>query len=71
MSRIDSWDGDGACDIIYASPEGGAVEVWLNQIKSTGKLEFSYQGNPAPGVSCGQRRGVGQFDIAVRFADLT
>ncbi|KAJ4404934.1 hypothetical protein N0V82_010404 [Gnomoniopsis sp. IMI 355080] len=65
------WDGDGACDIIYASPDGGAVEVWRNQIKSTGKLEFEYMSNPAPGVSCDQPRGYGQFDISVRFADLT
>lgn len=67
-----SWDGDGACDIIYADPVQGHVEVWLNQIKNTGKLEFSQvSGEAAPGVSCDQPRGRGQFDVAVRFADVT
>lgn len=69
--HLADWDGDGACDIIYTNPDGGALEVWINQVKTTGNLEFDYIGNPAPEVGCDQTRGIGQFDLAVRLADVT
>ncbi|KAJ4413888.1 hypothetical protein N0V82_008243 [Gnomoniopsis sp. IMI 355080] len=72
--HLSDWDGDGACDIIYADPNNGNVEVWINQIRKGGgggKPTFIQQSNPAPGVSCDQPRGYGQFDVAVRFADVT
>lgn len=69
--HLADWDGDGACDIIYTNPDGGALEVWINQIKATGNLEFNYIGNPAPEVGCDQTRGLSPFDLAVRLADVT
>ncbi|KAH8785916.1 hypothetical protein F5883DRAFT_708664 [Diaporthe sp. PMI_573] len=69
--HLADWDGDGACDIIYTNPDGGAVEVWLNRIKTTGDFNWEYIGNPAPMLSCDQRRGLGINDLAVRFADLS
>ncbi|KAH8664571.1 hypothetical protein BX600DRAFT_550581 [Xylariales sp. PMI_506] len=65
------WDGDGACDIVYVEPTAGTVEVWLNQILATGDFNWNHISNPAPALTCNQTRGVGIFDIAVRFADLT
>ncbi|KAJ0109024.1 hypothetical protein J7T55_002216 [Diaporthe amygdali] len=69
--HLADWNGDGACDIIYTNPDGGAVEVWLNRIKTTGNFNWEYVGNPAPKLSCDQTRGVGINDLAVRFADLS
>ncbi|KAI3398912.1 hypothetical protein diail_8235 [Diaporthe ilicicola] len=69
--HLADWDGDGACDIIYTNPEEGAVEVWMNRIKTTGSFNWEYVGNPAPQLSCDQKRGVGINDLAVRFADLS
>lgn len=68
--HLADWDGDGACDIMYTNPDGGAVEVWMNRIKTTGNFNWEYIGNPAPKLSCDQKRGVGINDLAVRFADL-
>ncbi|KKY36967.1 hypothetical protein UCDDA912_g03061 [Diaporthe ampelina] len=69
--HLADWDGDGACDIIYTNPDGGAVEVWMNRIKTTGDFNWEYIGNPSPELSCDQKRGVGINDLAVRFADLS
>ncbi|KAF4470857.1 fg-gap repeat domain-containing [Fusarium albosuccineum] len=69
--HLADWDGDGACDIIYANPKGGAVQVWINNYPKTGKWDWTHQGNPAPALSCSQTRGLGLYDLAVRFADIT
>ncbi|KAI7785936.1 hypothetical protein LA080_005597 [Diaporthe eres] len=69
--HLADWDDDGACDIIYTNPDGGAIEVWMNRIKTTGNFNWEYIGNPAPQLSCDQKRGVGINDLAVRLADLS
>ncbi|KAJ3542506.1 hypothetical protein NM208_g4051 [Fusarium decemcellulare] len=69
--HLQDWDGDGDCDIIYVNPDTNAVEVFLNQYPQTGKWEWTHLTNPAPGLNCGYKRGLGIFDLAVRFADLT
>lgn len=56
--------------VIYTNPDGGAVEVWMNRIKTTGNFNWEYIGNPAPQLSCDQKRSVGINDLAVRLADL-
>jgi hypothetical protein len=65
------WDGDGACDIVYVEPSGGTVSVWINNIITTGDFNWEYNSNPASALSCAETRGVGLFDLAVTFADLT
>lgn len=60
--HLADWDGDGDCDIIYTNPNGGAVQVWLNNYPSTGTWGWSYLPNPAPGVTCAQKRGLGITD---------
>ncbi|KAK2728197.1 killer toxin subunits alpha beta [Colletotrichum kahawae] len=69
--HLQDWDGDGDCDIIYVNPETDAVEVFLNQYPQTGSWGWTHLTNPAPGLTCGYKRGLGVFDLAVRFADLT
>ncbi|PKS10949.1 hypothetical protein jhhlp_002708 [Lomentospora prolificans] len=71
--HLADWNGDGACDIIYVNPKDGGVEVWLNQIKTTGDFNWAKMGDPAPGaeLKCKEKRGIGLYDLAVRFADLT
>ncbi|CAI0652257.1 unnamed protein product [Colletotrichum noveboracense] len=59
------------CDIIYVNPETNAVEVFLNQYPQTGSWGWAHLTNPAPGLICGYNRGLGDFDLAVCFADLT
>ncbi|KAF7556324.1 hypothetical protein G7Z17_g1541 [Cylindrodendrum hubeiense] len=69
--HLQDWDGDGACDIIYANPDGGAVQVWINNYPSTGTWDWTHKTDPAPSLSCSEKSGLGIFDHAVRFADLT
>ncbi|KAK0099309.1 hypothetical protein ONS96_008539 [Cadophora gregata f. sp. sojae] len=70
--HLADWDGDGDCDIIYTNPNGGAVQVWLNNYPTTKNWNsWTYLANPAPGVGCAEKRGVGIEDLAVRIADLT
>ncbi|KAF4975545.1 hypothetical protein FZEAL_7691 [Fusarium zealandicum] len=69
--HLADWDGDGACDIIHVNPKGGSVQVWINNYPKTGKWAWTHQGNPAPALSCSQSRGLGLYDLAVRFADIT
>ncbi|RYP93433.1 hypothetical protein DL770_000476 [Monosporascus sp. CRB-9-2] len=69
--HLADWDGDGACDIIYTDPDTGHVELWLNQILTTGDFNWKYNSNPAPGVTCDQKRGIGIFDIPIHFADVS
>lgn len=68
--HLADWDGDGDCDIIHVDPDrDNAIEVWLN--KDPGSWEWEYLANPAPGVTCSEKRGIGLHDLAVQFADLT
>ncbi|KAH8895341.1 hypothetical protein GQ53DRAFT_855657 [Thozetella sp. PMI_491] len=69
--HLADWDGDGDCDIIYVNPDTNAIEVYLNEYPQRGRWEWTYIGNPAPGLSCPYKKGLGIDDLAVRFADLT
>ncbi|KAF7550314.1 hypothetical protein G7Z17_g5812 [Cylindrodendrum hubeiense] len=69
--HLQDWDGDGSCDIIYVNPDTNAVEVFINKYPETGKWEWTHISNPAPGLTCKYKRGLGIFDLSVRFADIT
>ncbi|KAK8108347.1 uncharacterized protein PG998_010360 [Apiospora kogelbergensis] len=70
--HLTDWDGDGACDIVWADPDDNhRVQVWLNRYPATGSWDWIYDSNPAPPLSCSQRRGLGIHDLAVRFADIS
>ncbi|KAH7320726.1 hypothetical protein B0I35DRAFT_500940 [Stachybotrys elegans] len=69
--HLADWDGDGDCDIIHVNPNGGGVEVFLNEYPQKGSWQWTHLTDPAPGLSCSQKRGLGIYDLAVRFADLT
>ncbi|KAK6065946.1 esterase family protein [Seiridium cupressi] len=64
------WDGDGACDIVY-TPDIGAVEVWINKIKTTGDFNWVHDSNPAPDLDCSETKGIGIFDNPVHLADVS
>lgn len=65
--HLEDWDGDGDCDIIYSDPNTGAVQVWINNYSSNGgKWDWTYLANPAPGVTCSQKQGLGIFDCEFR-----
>ncbi|KAM7211830.1 hypothetical protein V8F06_012803 [Rhypophila decipiens] len=66
------FDGDGVCDIVWTDPESNyKMSVWRNRYKETGQWLWDYLPNPAPGVTCDQKSGLGFHDLAVRFADIT
>ncbi|KAK6846292.1 hypothetical protein PG987_001480 [Apiospora arundinis] len=70
--HLTDWDGDGACDIVWTDPDNNnRVQVWLNRYPTTGGWNWQHDANPASGLQCSQRRGLGIHDLAVRFADLT
>ncbi|KAM0342058.1 hypothetical protein ACHAPU_009786 [Fusarium lateritium] len=69
--HLADWDGDGACDIIHVNPKGGSVQVWINNYPKTKKWQWTHNANPAPALSCSQTRGLGLYDMAVQFADIT
>ncbi|CAH0054256.1 unnamed protein product [Clonostachys solani] len=69
--HLQDWDGDGDCDIIYVNPDGGSVQVWINNYPATGKWDWTHLENPAPKLKCSQKKGLGIDDLAVRFADIT
>jgi len=61
--HLADWDGDGACDIIWTDPDNNNhVSVWLNGYKSSGSWNWVYLANPAPELSCNQKRGLGIYD---------
>jgi hypothetical protein len=76
--HLADWDGDGLCDIIYVNPDTGYMGgLWLNKFKTTGDLRSSSNwvraSNPGPrgnDAPCREHRGVGIYDLAVRFADI-
>ncbi|KAJ5214936.1 hypothetical protein N7468_010615 [Penicillium chermesinum] len=66
------WDGDGACDIVWVDPNNqNKPQLWKNQYKATGKWTWEYDSNPAPDLYCPEKRGVGIFDLPVKFADIS
>ncbi|ETS79802.1 hypothetical protein PFICI_07331 [Pestalotiopsis fici W106-1] len=70
--HLTDWDGDGACDIVWAdSNNGNRVQVWRNKYPDTGRWEWDHYANPAPELTCGQKRGLGIHDVPIRFADVT
>lgn len=72
--HLADWNGDGLCDIIYVYPDTGEMDVWLNQYKNGGDItKWTLQANAGPSGDtkpCPEKRGVGYFDLAVRFADI-
>ncbi|KAL1864953.1 hypothetical protein VTK73DRAFT_5582 [Phialemonium thermophilum] len=73
--HLADWDGDGLCDVIYVDPDSGQMNVWLNQYKKTGSFAswgpLIHVGPRGDQKACTEKRGVGIFDLAVRFADIT
>lgn len=66
------WDGDGACDIVWVDPDNqNKPQLWRNLYKSTGKWDWEHIANPAPDLYCSETRGVGIFDLPVKFADIS
>ncbi|KAJ5496833.1 hypothetical protein N7463_008820 [Penicillium fimorum] len=66
------WDGDGACDIVWTDPTNdNQPHLWRNRIKDTGDFNWAYTANPAPGVHCSEKRGLGFFDRPVHLADIS
>jgi hypothetical protein len=72
--HLADWNGDGLCDIIYVYPDTGEMDVWLNQYNNGGDItQWTLQSNAGPSgdtTPCPEKRGVGIFDLAVRFADI-
>ncbi len=76
--HLADWDGDGLCDIIYVNPDTGYMDgLWLNKYRTTRDLTTSANwvrvNNAGPrggNAPCPERRGVGIYDLAVRFADI-
>lgn len=70
--HLDDQDVDGVCDIIYVKPDTGGRDVWLNQYKMDGYIKkWVRKGNAGPPGSltpCPEERGVGIYDVAVRFS---
>lgn len=60
--HLQDCDGDGDCDIIYVNSETNAVEDFLNQYPQTGSWGWTHLTNPAPGLTCGYKKGLGVFD---------
>lgn len=72
--HLADWDGDGLCDIIYVDPDNGEMDVWLNQYKKRGDItKWAHVTDAGPRGTvkpCPEKRGVGIYDLAVRFADI-
>ncbi|KAF9873870.1 hypothetical protein CkaCkLH20_08604 [Colletotrichum karsti] len=66
------WDGDGTCDVVWVNPDAqNRVEVWINNYPKTKTWSWTHLADPAPQLSCPERRGLGLFDLPVAFADMT
>ncbi|KAK8062432.1 carbohydrate esterase family 3 protein [Apiospora hydei] len=66
------YDGDGTCDIVWVNPDNdNRMSVWINKYPSTGAWNWDYQANPSHQVTCTEHRGLGIYDLAVRFGDLS
>jgi hypothetical protein len=60
--HLQDWNGDGYCDIIHVNPDGGAVQVWINNYGTSGTWSWTYQSSPASVLGCAETRGLGIFD---------
>ncbi|KAG9255973.1 uncharacterized protein F5Z01DRAFT_531189 [Emericellopsis atlantica] len=70
--HLADWNGDGACDIIWADPKRNhRVTVWINNYPKTKSWNnaFTQLQNP-PDLQCNDRNGIGIHDNAVQFAYL-
>lgn len=69
--HLQDWDGDGDCDIIWNDPDNNnAVQVWLNNRPETGDWDWTHLSNPAPGIGCAEKRGIGVNDCESREQEL-
>ena len=68
--HLADYDGDGTCDIIYADPASGKIEVWINQFAKLKRWEWNYLANPASSVRCSEKRGLGIHDCTSGFSLL-
>ena len=71
--RIADIDGDGKCDVILLSPNkelGTATWYKNNYNERTGNFGWAIQSTFGLGIKCQFDNGVGQYDIAVTFADI-
>lgn len=68
---LTDFDGDGKADIVWVDPDNNnRVSVFIN--KYDGKTwSWEYQSNPAPVLSCTQKRGLGIHDLPVRWGDIS
>ncbi|RYP74172.1 hypothetical protein DL769_004087 [Monosporascus sp. CRB-8-3] len=70
--HLADWDGDRYCDIMWVDPDNeNRVHLWRNRRSETGKWDWVYNFNPAPDRRYPEKRGVGIFDLPVRFADIS
>ncbi|GLI77561.1 hypothetical protein PoHVEF18_005852 [Penicillium ochrochloron] len=69
--HLADWDGDGLCDIIYVNPSDNSLRIWLNQYKANGNFDKWVEADTSGyDINCPEKRGVGIYDLAVRFADI-
>ncbi|RYP70328.1 hypothetical protein DL771_005535 [Monosporascus sp. 5C6A] len=70
--HLTDWGREGACDIVWTNPDNNnRVQLWRNRIKETGDFNCEYHANPAPELSCPERRGIGILDVPIQFADIS
>jgi hypothetical protein len=72
--HLADWEGDGLCDIIYVNSDNGEMDVWLNQYQKGGDItKWTHVTDTGPRgtlTPCPEKRGIGIYDLAVRFADI-
>ncbi|EPE08332.1 carbohydrate esterase family 3 protein [Ophiostoma piceae UAMH 11346] len=69
--QLGDWNADGRCDIISTDWSTGATYVWLTQYHaSDNTFTFDAKKRVGDGASCTTGRGVGDYDIGVRYADI-
>lgn len=70
--HLGDWDGDGKVDVLSVDYSTGKVRVWKNNWDNDAHSgSFEDLGVPNEDLTCGEEKGVGVFDLPVRFADIT
>ncbi|KAK2765017.1 hypothetical protein FQN54_008716 [Arachnomyces sp. PD_36] len=70
--HLGDWDGDGRADVLSVDYNSGQVRVWKNNWDNEAHSgEFEDLGVPNSDLKCAETKGVGVFDLPVRFADIT